>query len=214
MAKPGIHAARSAKSELELLKQFKNPHDVQLYLNGIRYKSDPGTISPREVARRGEANCFEGALFAAAALKSFGYRPLIVDMVADNDDDHVIALFKRGGSYGAVAKSNTTVLRYREPVYRTLRELVMSYFDYYFNVLGEKTLRSYSNPVDLTKFDGRNWVTTDENLDFIGDYLYTVKHHGILAGTQKRNLSRADSELVDLCFSGAVQEGLYKPEGM
>ncbi len=202
----------TAKSGLGLLKQFRKPHDVQVYLNNIGYKSEPGTISPVKVMDRREANCFEGAMFAAAALRKLGYRPLIVDMIADNDDDHVIALFKKGGYYGAVAKSNTTTLRYRDPVYRSLRELVMSYFPFYFNTNGQMTLRSYSNPVDLSRFDRVNWMATDENLDFIGDYLYEVKHHEVLSGKMRRWLSRADQDLVDLCFSGARADGLYKPE--
>ncbi len=201
------------KGLLKFDAEFTKPRDVQLYLNKLGYKSDPGTISPAEVMRRREANCFEGALFAAAALRSLGHRPLIVDMIADNDDDHVIALFRQDGYYGAVAKSNTTLLRFREPVYRTLRELIMSYFDFYFNILGEKTLRSYSNPVDLSKFDKDDWMTTGANLDFVGDYLYEVRHHEVLAPRQRRKLSRAEKDLVAACFDGAKVEGLYKPHG-
>ncbi len=145
-------------------------------------------------------------------MRMLGHKPLIVDMIAENDDDHVIALFKENGCYGAVAKSNTTLLRFREPVYRTLRELVMSYFDFYFNILGEKTLLSYSNPVDLSKFDKQNWMTTDENLDFIGDHLNNVKHNEILSVKRLRGLSRADSDLINLCFDGAVADGVFKPK--
>lgn len=194
------------------LSGLKKPHDVQLLLNEMPYDSGPGTSSPKMVMEEHKANCFEGALLAAWALRMLGHKPLIVDMIADNDDDHIIALFKQGGCYGAVAKSNTTVLRYREPVYRSLRELVMSYFDFYFNMKGEKTLRSYSNPVDLSRFDRQDWMTTDENLDYIGDYLYEVKHHDILNRTMTRKLDSADEDLVRLCFSGAVVEGVYKPE--
>lgn len=198
--------------EIDLLKRFKEPHDIQSFLNRTLYKAGPGTISPGEVIRRREANCFEGALFAAAALRLLGYRPLIVDMMAENDDDHVVALFKQGRYYGAVAKSNTTMLRYREPVFRSLRELAMSYFPFYFNVNGQMTLRSYSNPVDLARFDERRWMTTDENLDYIGDYLYEIRHHEILSRKMIRGLSRADNDIVAMCFGGAVKEGVYKPE--
>ena len=200
------------KNEIGLLKRFRRPHDIQVFLNEVSYKPEPGTISPAQVIRRRAANCFEGALFAAAALRVMGHRPLIVDMVAVNDDDHVIALFRQGRFYGAVAKSNTTMLRYREPVFRSLRELAMSYFPFYFNTRGQMTLRSYSNPVALSKFDGRDWMTTDENLDYIGDYLYEVKHHEILDKKMVRSLDRADGDLVDMCFSGAVKDGVYKPE--
>lgn len=192
--------------------QFKKPYDIQLFLNQIPYDSNAGTSSPGVVAVERKANCFEGSLFAAAAMRALGHKPLIVDMVADNDDDHVIALFKQGEYYGAVAKSNTTLLRYREPVYRSLRELVMSYFDFYFNIKGQKTLRSYSNPVDLSRFDKRGWMTTSENLDYIGDYLYEVKHHVILSSEMIKSLNYADDDIVGMCFSGAVEEGVYKPE--
>ncbi|MCL4539052.1 MAG: hypothetical protein M1378_05535 [Bacteroidetes bacterium] len=196
----------------DVFRRLRNPHDVQVFLNKIPYDAEPGTSSPGIVASERKANCFEGALFAAAALRCLGYKPLIVDMIAENDDDHVFALFKRGGHYGAVAKSNTTMLRYREPVYRSLRELVMSYFDFYFNIKGQKSLRSYSNPVDLSRFDKRNWMTTDENLDYIGDYLNEVKHHLVLGGQMIRKLSYADDDLVGLCFNGAVKDGVYRPK--
>ncbi len=212
MPKSEIVRGSSGKKAPGIKFIFKKPHDVQLYLNSIKYKSKAGTISPAEVVRREEANCFEGALFAAAALRQLGHRPVIVDMIAVNDDDHVIAVFRRNGLYGAVAKSNTTLLRFREPVYRTLRELVMSYFDFYFNTNGQKSLRSYSNPVDLTRFDGDSWMTTCENLDYIGDYLNTVKHHEILNARYRRALSYAEDDLIAVCFSGANEEGLYKPE--
>ncbi len=200
-----------SNSTLNFLKQFKNPHDVQLFLNDVPYDPEPGTKSPRLVAENKAANCFEGALFAAAALTTLGHKPLIVDMIAENDDDHVIAVFKNNNCYGAIAKSNTTVLRFREPVYRSLRELVMSYFEMYFNTIGEKTLRSYSNPVNLSRFDNVNWMTTDKNLDFIGDYLYTIKHHKILTTKMLRSLSPTDKILVNLGFNGSVPEGLFVP---
>jgi len=198
-------------SKLKPLEQFKKPHDIQLFLNNLRYNPDKGTNSPEKVLRKQKANCFEGALFAAAALRELGHKPLIVDMMSVNDDDHIIALFKHNNCYGAVAKSNTTTLRFREPVYKTLKELILSYFEFYFNTLGEKTMRSYSNPVDLSRFDKLKWMDTDDNLDYIGDYLYTVKHHRILDRKSILNLSMADDELVNLCFAGSVPEGLYTP---
>lgn len=200
-----------SEGEKDFFGRFKKPYDIQLFLNEIPYDSVPGTSSPRIVLQEQKANCFEGALFGAAALRMLGHKPLIVDMIADNDDDHVIAIFKLNDRHGAIAKSNTTLLRFREPVYRTLRELVMSYFDFYFNILGEKTLRTYSNPVDLSRFDKRHWMATDENLDFIGDYLYEVKHHDVVSAKLRRGLSPAGSELVQLCFNGAVNDGVFKP---
>jgi hypothetical protein len=197
--------------ELAILNSFKKPYDIQQFLNSLKYNSEYITNSPRKVLKIRKANCFEGAIFAAAALRTLGFKPLIVDMMAYNDDDHVIAIFKHGNFYGAVAKSNTKLLRYREPVYKTLRELVLSYFDFYFNILGEMSLRSYSNPVNLSKFDAHNWMVTEEDLEFIGDYLYTIKHHQLLSKKQFNLLNKADKDIVDLCFSNSVKKGLYKP---
>ncbi len=201
-----------SKSEVELFTKFKKPHDIQIFLNNVEYNAENVTRSPRFIIKHKVANCFEGALFAAAALRFLGYKPLIVDMMAINDDDHVIAVFKQNNFYGAIAKSNTTTLRFREPVYKSIRELVMSYFDFYFNTLGEKSLHSYSNPVDLSKYDKNNWMTSESDLEFIGNDLFKIHHHIILTPAMKRNLTYADSELVDLCFAGSVQEGLFVPK--
>ena len=206
------HLHYFSEEEEKFFRQFKKPYDIQLYLNKIKYNPDYITNSPRKIILNNRANCFEGALFAAAALRMMGHKPLIVDFMADNDDDHVIALFKQNNFYGAVAKSNTTTLRFREPVYRTLRELVMSYFDFYINTLGDKSLRSYSNPVNLSKFDKYNWMTTDNDLEFIGDYLFEIFHHNILEKKLIRTLSIADEDLINVCFSGSIVEGLFKPK--
>ncbi|MDQ7816619.1 MAG: hypothetical protein RDU14_06290 [Melioribacteraceae bacterium] len=198
--------------EINILRNLKSPSGIQHFLNGTDYNPDYITCSPRKIIKSRKANCFEGALFAAAALRVMGHKPVIVDLMADNDDDHVIAIFKQNNCYGAIAKSNTTLLRFREPVYRTIRELVMSYFDFYFNTLGEKSLRSYSVPVDLSRFDKQYWMTTDEDLEFIGDYLFTIKHYPILTKQMIKQLSIADKEVVNLCFTGSVLEGLFKPK--
>jgi len=198
--------------EQKFFKQFKTPFDIQLYLNSVKYNPDYITYSPRMVMHRQMANCFEGALFAAAVLRMLGHKPLIVDFMAYNDDDHVIAIFKQNNLYGAVAKSNTTTLRFREPVYRSIRELVMSYFDFYINTLGDKSLRSYSNPVNLSMFDKFNWMTTDDDLEFIGDYLFTIKHNEILDAKSIKSLSPADKDVLEICFIGSDPNGLFKPK--
>lgn len=201
-----------SRDERKSFERFKSPFDIQLFLNGIKYNPDYITSSPRVILNKKIANCFEGALFAAAVLRMLGNKPLIVDLMAENDDDHVIAVFKQNNLYGAVAKSNTTTLRFREPVYRSIRELVMSYFDFYFNTLGDKSLRSYSNPVNLSRFDKFDWMTTDEDLEFIGDYLFTIKHNNILNAKSIRSLSPADEDVLEICFIGSVPEGLFKPK--
>jgi len=201
-----------SKEELAFFKKLKSPIDVQQFLNETKYNPDSVTCSPKTIIHSRTANCFEGALFGAAALRMFGHKPIIVDLIAENDDDHVIAIFKQNNCYGAIAKSNTTTLRFREPVYRTLRELVMSYFDFYFNTLGEKSLRSYSVPVNLSRFDKFKWMTTDEDLEFMGDYLFTVKHYPIMTKKMINTLAIADKEIVNLCFTGSVIGGLFKPK--
>src|SRR5437762_11682401 len=123
--------------------------------------------SPRKVLREKTAHCLEGAIFAAAALRVLGFPPLILDLEAEQDTDHVVAVFKVRRHWGAVAKSNFAGCRYRDPVYRTLRELAMSYFNIYFNLRGERTLRRYSRPVNLARFDHLHWMTTKKPIWFI-----------------------------------------------
>jgi hypothetical protein len=197
--------------ERKILRRFRHPIDIQLYLNKLDYNPDSSAQSPRTIISTRTAHCFEGALFAAAALRMLGFPPLLVDMEADNDDDHVIAVFRINGHWGAVAKSNTTVLRFREPVYRSIRELVMSYFDMYFNTKGYKTLRTYSRPLNLSRFDRRQWITSASNLDYIGEFLYTIPHTKILTATMRRRLSKADPDIKRACFMGSKTSGLFKP---
>jgi hypothetical protein len=194
-----------------LLSKFTNPWSIQIFLDSIDYNPGYECRSPRWVMRKRSAHCFEGALFAAAALDSIGYKPMIVDMKAYNDDDHVIAVFREDGYWGAVAKSNFTSLRFREPVYRTLRELIMSYFDFFFNIYGEKSLRSYSLPFDLTSFNKRNWATTDEDLEYIGDKIESLYHFPVVTEEMIRKLSIASESMLKAGLLGSNEAGLYKP---
>jgi len=198
------------KNELAVLKTLSSPMKIQLYLNRLAYDAEPGTASPRFVMKEKRANCFEGALFAAAALREIGHPPLLVDMRAVNDDDHVLAVFRRHGAWGCVAKSNYTVLRFREPVYRTIRKLMMSYFDVFYNPIGEKTLREYSAPFDLRRFDKDEWMTTDQDLSDIGDALDRARHYKVMTAKQIRNLERMDGDLVKAGLLGANKLGLFK----
>jgi len=200
------------RSERNLLKRLDRPIEVQRWLNRIAYDPEYATSSPRLVMRDRKANCFEGALFAAAALRELGHRPLLVDIRSWNDDDHVIAVFRERGRWGAVAKSNFTVLRFREPVYRSVRELVMSYFDVYFNAIGQKTMRSYSRPLDLARFDRRDWATTEEDLGYIGDALDDAPHFRVLTPAMVRALNPADPDLVRAGLLGSKRSGLFKPK--
>lgn len=200
-----------SKDETEFLKTLSDPDRIQGFLDSIDYNPDYECRSPRWVIRKKSAHCFEGALFAAAALQFIGYTPLIIDMKSHNDDDHVIAVFKVEGHWGAVAKSNFTSLRFREPVYRSLRELVMSYFDFYFNIAGDKSLRSYSLPLDLSLYNSRHWTTTDEDLEYIGDKLERMRHYPVIDKRMINNLNKASDSMIKAGLMGSNTEGLFKP---
>jgi hypothetical protein len=199
------------KDEIRFLKTLNNPDKIQGFLDAIEYNPVYECRSPRWVIRKRSAHCFEGALFAAAVLQFHGYKPVIVDLKAYNDDDHVITIFKEDGHWGAVAKSNFTSLRFREPVYRSLRELVMSFFDFYFNTVGDKSLRSYSIPLDLTVYNPRHWATTDEDLEYIGDKLEEIKHFPVINEKMIKNLKRASDIMLQAGMLGSRPEGLFKP---
>ena len=177
-----------SKEELHLLRRLSTPEKIQQYLEDLPYnKEREGETcrSPRRVVRYNTAHCFEGALFAAAALRVNGRPPLILDLEAVRDDDHVIAVFRVNGCWGAIGKSNYAGLRFRSPVYRNLRELVISYFEHYYNLDGEKTLRAYSRPVNLARFDTMGWMTAEDDLWSIPEYLVEVKHTPIAQITRR-----------------------------
>ena len=194
-----------------VLTRLKSPALIQEFLDSIDYNPAPVCNSPMSVIKKRKAHCFEGALFAASALRFNGEKPLIADMRAENDDDHVIAVYKRGNCWGSIAKSNFTTLRFREPVYRSLRELVMSYFDFYFNTNGEKSLRSYSKALNLEMFDYRNWEHTDDDLEFIGDKLNEMHHYELLTPGTVKNLISVPDYLLQAGMLGSNPDGLYKP---
>jgi hypothetical protein len=179
-------------SELRTLRALKTPAGVQRFLDDLPYNLSYTACSPKKVLRDRTASCLEGGIFAAAALRILGFAPLIFDLEAEQDTDHVVAIFKVRGHWGAVAKSNFTGCRYREPVYRTLRELAMSYFNIYFNLRGERTLRRYSRPVNLARFDDRNWMTTAKPIWFIAEYLCEIPHISLLTSAMEKNLTRVD----------------------
>ncbi len=192
------------------MRKFQKPIEIQHFLSSLKYREEGGAVSPAVVERTGAANCFDGAVYAAAALETLGYPPRIVDLQAENDDDHVIAVYRAEG-WGALAKSNTTMLRSREPLYRSLRELVMSYFDGYFNIDGYKSLRSYSAPVDLRRFDELSWRTTEEPLCPIESHLAKARRYKLLTRRMERALSPAEPLVMRACFLGSNPRGLYKP---
>ena len=182
--------------EKKIFRSLDTPSKIQNFLNRIPYNFEPyreTCLSPRLVLKQKRAHCIEGAMLAATILRFHGHRPLLVDLTTnDRDKDHVIAVFQRFGHWGAISKTNYAVLRYREPIYRSIRELVMSYFHEYFLDNGEKTLRSYSLPINLAKFDKENWMSTESDVWYIYDHLFDVKHYPILSRSQLAALRLAE----------------------
>jgi hypothetical protein len=195
-------------AEWRELRRLKTPEKIQRFLDTeIAYNKEPQgptCRSPRRVLADRLAHCLEGALFGAAALRVGGRPPLLLDLEAVRDDDHVLAVFRERGHWGAIAKSNYSGLRYREPVYRTLRELAMSYFEDYYNLAGEKTLRTYSRPINLSRFDSIGWMTSPDDLWAISDYLFAIPHRRLLPEGVERRLSPVDERVFRAGLLGAA----------
>jgi hypothetical protein len=188
--------------ELRKLRSLKDPHGIQKYLDDMPYHLADTAWSPRRVLAENTSHCLEAAVFAAAALRANGYPPLIVDLEATRDTDHVIAVYRVGGHWGAVAKSNYIGLRYREPVYRTLRELALSYFNIYFNLRRERTLRRFSRPVNLARFDALEWMTTEKPVWFIAYYLFDIPHYSLFSKQIAARLHRVEERIFRAESSG------------
>lgn len=186
----------SNQVSLKILKNLDTPAKIQDFLEKLpaNFEKNGETCrSPLGVLKHREAHCLEGAIFAAACLRLNGHKPLILDLKAHRRDlDHVIAPFKLKNHWGAISKTNHAVLRYREPAYQNIRELVMSYFHEYFLDNGQKTLQSHSEPIDLSRFDKKGWMTSDKNLWYIDRYLRQVPHKPILSATMAKNLRKTD----------------------
>lgn len=179
-------------AELRKLHSLKNPYGIQRFLDDMPYHLADTALSPRYVLKENAAHCFEGAMLAAAALRVNGYPPLIFDLEAEKDTDHVVAIYRANGHWGAVAKSNYSGCRYREPIYRTLRELALSYFEGYFNLRRERSLRTFSRPVNMTRFDPLHWMTTEKPLWFVANYLFDIHHYPLISRAMAKRLHRLD----------------------
>jgi hypothetical protein len=188
--------------ELKSLRALQTPAKIQAFLDKIPYHVAPTAWSPRLVLRNKSAHCLEGAIFAAAALQANGYPPLIVDLEAVQDSDHVIAVYRENGGWGAIGSSNYAGCRYRSPVYRSLRELALSYFEGYFNLRRERTLRTFSQPVNLKRFDSQDWKTTEKPVWFIAEYLLNIPHTNLLTPKMERGLVRLDDRSFNAGLTG------------
>lgn len=192
---------------------LRTPALIQAFLDETRYPDGDENRSPVEVLRQRTAHCLDGGLFAAAALRRIGFPPLILDMQPDEgmDDDHVLALFKIADCWGAVAKSNYSGLRYREPIHRSLRELVITYFDDFFNINGVKTLRYYSRAIDLSRFDDHEWMLNSKGVDFIEAHLKTVKLTRLITPAQAEGLAPVERRSFQAGSLGVNPKGSYRP---
>ena len=200
--------------ERRLLDGLETPFGISGFLDGLTYSPDPFYRCPLRVLRDGLAHCFDGAVFAAMALARQGHSPLLLDMLPNHrDDDHVLALFRANGRWGAIAKSNFVGLRFREPVYRTLRELVMSYFEHFYNVEGEKTLRGYTVTLPLQRFDHLDWMTDDGPMETIAGGLDRLRRFDLLTDAMVEGLSPMDARAYRAGMLGVNQAGLWRPEG-
>ena len=195
---------------LARLRKLTTPHKVQDFLNSLHMRKESLDVivrSPLAAIAQGEASCMEGALIAVAALQSRGYEPRLLDLkVAKNnrnDVDHVVTIFREHGRYGAISKTNHGVLRYREPVYASVRELAMSYFHEYFTDGGAKTLRTFSKPFDVFRAFGDSWIESADDLFEIACALDDSPHKDMLPATAVRTLRLADPVEIE---AGTISE--------
>jgi hypothetical protein len=194
--------------EWRALQRLQTPRGVQRLLDSLTYHEADTAWSPKRVLREGTAHCLEGGMLAAAALRAIGFPPLVIDLEGERDNDHIVAVYRMHGHWGAIAKSHFTGLRDRMPIYRTLRELAMSYFDDYFNYGGERTLRTYSRPVNLSRFDHLRWMTSEKAVWFIPEYLIDIPHTRLISRAQEKRLYRVDRLSLD---AGLLGYANHKP---
>jgi hypothetical protein len=187
---------------LRTLRALKTPARIQRFIDALPYQYANTAWSPERVLREHKGHCLEGALLAAAALRVNGYPPLVMDLEAVHDDDHVVALYREAGLWGSIAKSNFAGLRFRAPIYRTLRELALSYFEHYYNLRGERTLRAYSRAVNLERLDGGHWMTSEENVWCVPELLIAAKHYPLFPHRVARTLPRLDRRSFEAGMHG------------
>ncbi len=201
-------------AERKLVDSLTTPVNIQAFLDATVYNPEYRNRSVLNVLRDRLAHCLDGAVFAAAMLHRSGYPPQVINLLPEPgmDDDHVLAIFKVKGCYGAVAKSNFATLRYREPVYRSLRELVMSYFDVSFNQKRERTLRAYTRPLNLAAYDHYNWMQSDAGVDQIEKRMQALRPIALFTAAQIAGLTPVDERFYQAGMVGVNEAGLYKLE--
>ena len=192
-------------AHVRTLRALKTPAQIQRFIDEIPYQYANTAWSPQRVLQERKGHCLEGALVAAAALRVNGYPPLLMDLEAVHDDDHVLAIYRERGLWGSIAKSNFAGLRFRAPIYRTLRELALSYFEQYYNLRGERTLRSYSRPVNLARLDSRHWMTSEDDVWCVTEALIAARHYALFPDKVARSLPRLDRRSFQAGMTGWVK---------
>ena len=199
-------------------QSFRKPIDIQRYLDSLAYIGEERDRCPLDVMRDGQCHCLDGGLFAALALRKIGDPGLLIDIVPcrdhrgrNLDDDHVLAVFRRRGRWGAVAKSNFAWLRYREPVYRDLRELVMSYFDVYFSIEGKRVLHGYTRPFDIARMDGTGYAWDEPAARRLYARLYARTEIPVISRQMERLLQPVDRLQYDSGMLGVNWDWVYRP---
>lgn len=199
------------KTELALFKELDTPYKMQEYLDTLKYRNESGYFSPRQAIEDHQCHCFDGSLLCMALLTYHNYKPLLLKLIpSDRDDSHMLAVFKQGKFFGAIGKSNYPDLTFREPIYPSLRELAMSYFHSYYNSLGEKTLRGYTELIDLTPFAKLNWVTDGSQLQVIANQFKTCQKFKLLTSTQIKNLNPLTTKGYEMGMQGVDLNGVMK----
>jgi len=187
------------------------PLAIQEFLDTVVYSTENRYRSPLTVLRERVGHCYDGGVCAAALLRRLGHKPRVLVLIPNRrDDEHMLALYQVRRHWGAVAKSNFSTLRFREPVFRSVRELVMSYFEGYFNAAGEKTLRAYTAPLNLSRFDRQRWETDDAAMDLIAEALDKGRKYPVVTPAQVRALTRADARSLAAGLLGSDEAGLFK----
>jgi hypothetical protein len=203
----GFHSKHQAAwgltpENLRTLRSLNTPAKIQKFIDDIPYQYADTAWSPQRVLRERKGHCLEGALVAVAALRVNGYSPLLMDLEAVHDDDHVLAVYRQNGLWGSIAKSNFAGLRFRAPVYRNPRELALTYFDHYYNLRGQRTLRAYSLPVNLSRLDNQNWMTSEEDVWCVADLLIAARHYPLFPHKIASTLPRMDRRAFEAGMHG------------
>jgi hypothetical protein len=202
------------KQARALIRKLNTPQKIQEYLYTVKYNPDNSARSAKRVLETQTGHCFEGAMVAAFLLECHGHKPLVMDLIAHNDDDHVVTLFQEKGLWGCISKTNTAVLGFRHPMHKNVREIALSYFPVYLNVKGQFTLVKYSTPINLahSRFKKWDWRFGDGDYQDMGMSFNKLPHHDLMSRRSIVRLPKAHKIVVKAALLGALKSGLFTPE--